>query len=319
MSRFLRQVAQFFLSPVESFVGQFSDRARHRANLRSIPSVESAIQAVRSRWTISDCPNSHQPVFVLSAGWRSGSTLLQRLVLSAPEILVWGEPYAHCDYVRRMADSLRIFQHDLPRDHVFIDSKDSDVDGSVLSTKWVANLYPMPDDLIEAHRDFFLRLFWLPAERANYSRWGMKEVRLSVEYAEYLQFLFPDAKFLFLYRNPYDAYRSYKSFRVWYDIWPNAPILTPRQFGHHWKRLTESFIGGYERVSGRLVKYEDLCDDQVDLADLSDYLQLPIDSSVISNRQTGMRMRDKAELSSLDRALLRRVVEPVARDLGYYN
>jgi hypothetical protein len=32
-----------------------------------------------------------QPVFVLSAGGRTGSTLVQRLFISTKQILVWGE------------------------------------------------------------------------------------------------------------------------------------------------------------------------------------------------------------------------------------
>ena len=318
MPKFLRQIARLLLSPVESFTGRVADRARHNTQLRNMPSVSTAIQTVRSRWNIPDSHESHHPIFVLSAGWRSGSTLLQRLVLSAPEILMWGEPYAHCDYIRRMADSLRMFQPDFPRDHFFIDSfHKSGNESDVLTQKWVANLYPMPQDLIEAHRMFLLRLFWHPAEQAGYSRWGIKEVRLSIEYAEYLRFLFPDAKFLFLCRNPYEAYQSYKSFRAWYDVWPSSPILTPRQFGRHWGKLAEGFVDGHDRVGGRLIKYEDLCDDNVDLDELSDYLDLPIDSSVIGDRQTGVRTRDKVELSRLDRMLLRRAVEPIARQLGY--
>jgi hypothetical protein len=231
---------------------------------------------------------------------------------------MWGEPYAHCDYVRKMADSLRIFQDDLPREQFFIDHYLNPSDSTNrLSDAWVANLYPMPGDLVEAHREFFLRLYSVPAARLGYSRWGIKEVRLSTEYAGYLKFLFPKAKFLLLYRNPYDSYRSYRSFRAWYDVWPESPVLTATQFGTLWKKLVDSFIDGHPNLGGLLIKYEDLCSGMIDLNEVSEYVGLSIDGTTVEKTFTGTRNREQEELSLLERNLLRKAVDPTARRLGY--
>src|ERR1700759_2808533 len=32
------------------------------------------------------------PIFLLSTGWRAGSTLLQRILVTDPSLLLWGEP-----------------------------------------------------------------------------------------------------------------------------------------------------------------------------------------------------------------------------------
>ena len=56
---------------------------------------------------------------------------------------------------------------------------------------------------------------------------------------------------------------------------------------------------------------------QVNLDDLGEYLELPLDCSIISERKTGVRTKDKEELSALDKLLLRGAVEPVAGQLGY--
>ena len=318
MARSINHLIRLILSPIESFVGRLSDRALHASVLRSMPSLDNAIESARSRWPISEGDEQQRPVFVLSTGWRCGSTLLQRLILSSPEILMWGEPYAHCDYVRKMADSLRIFQDGLPREQFFIDHYlNSPGSANHLSDAWVANLYPMPGALIEAHREFFLRLYSAPAEQLGYSRWGIKEVRLSAEYAGYLKFLYPQAKFLFLYRSPYDSYRSYRSFRAWYDVWPDSPVLTATQFGALWKRLMDSFIDGHRRVGAMLVKYEDLCDGNIDLNEVSDYLGLSIDANTVEKTFTGNRAREREELSLLDRSLLKKAVNPTAKHLGY--
>ncbi len=231
---------------------------------------------------------------------------------------MWGEPYAHCDYIRKMADSLKIFQSDLPREQFFIDHYQSDGDpGNKVSDAWVANLYPMPTDLIEAHREFFLRLFLNPAKDAGYSRWGVKEVRLSADYAYYLKFLFPEAKFLFLYRDPYKAYQSYKTFRAWYNVWPETPVFTPVQFGKHWKELLDSYISSHKSVDGFLIKYEDLCHGNLDYDALAEYLDEPVNREILETKVAGQRATNEQGLSSLEIRLLRSVVEPTASKLGY--
>jgi hypothetical protein len=35
---------------------------------------------------------NESPIFLLSTGWRSGSTLLQRILVTDPSVLLWGEP-----------------------------------------------------------------------------------------------------------------------------------------------------------------------------------------------------------------------------------
>ncbi|MES9969184.1 MAG: sulfotransferase [Candidatus Thiodiazotropha sp.] len=291
----------------------------HRRSLKNMPSINQALASISSRWEIAPLTEHKPPVFILSAGWRSGSTLLQRIVLSGENILVWGEPYAHSDYIRKMADSLRIFQNDLPRDQFFIDHYQPDEESSQsLSDLWVANLYPMPSDLIDAHRQFFIRLYETPAINSGYQRWGLKEVRLSIDYAQYLKFLFPDAKFLFLYRNPYDAYQSYRSFRAWYDVWPTSPVFTPTDFAKIWKKLLDSFISQHQSLDGKLIKYEDLITGNLDLSELSGYLGFPVRKETIETTVTGGRASKKTELSSLEKKLIQRVVEPTASQQGYY-
>ena len=41
------------------------------------------------------------PVFLFSAGWRSGSTLLQRLITHGGEVMMWGEPFGALDALTR--------------------------------------------------------------------------------------------------------------------------------------------------------------------------------------------------------------------------
>lgn len=301
-----------------SLFGRTTDRRRHRKLVRSIPSVSEAITSIQSRWGIPSLASERKPIFIFSAGWRSGSTLLQRLVVSDSKILIWGEPFAHCDLVRKLADGLRTLGPSIPPEQFFINHyvKDSEV-GPRLRDTWVANLYPMPLDLLLAHRALFKQLYEQPALEMSYLRWGFKEVRLSGEYARYLKLLFPDAKFLFLYRNPYDAYRSYKSFRAWYDTWPDKPIFTPRQFGTLWQRLGASFLEAQSDVGAKLVRFEELASGATDFGDLARYLEVDIDTRVIDKKATGTRAKELGELTTIERLLLRAAVNPLAKELGY--
>lgn len=281
--------------------------------MASLPSIPESIQTFVRRWPEQIIAESSQaPIFIFSAGWRSGSTLLQRLVLSDNTVFIWGEPYAHCNLVRSLANSLRCFSATEPNDTFFLNNHlASTKEAEQISEKWVANLYPMPDDLRKAHRVFFKTLYEEPAQAVGYPRWGFKEVRLSGEYAHYLKFLFPDAKFLFLYRNPYDAYRSYKSFRAWYDVWPEKPIGTPFRYGMLWKRLLSSFLDTCQDVDGFLVRYEDLVSGKLNSAAIANYLGTNSQVSVLKKHVSGERKAEVTSLSALERLLLKAAVHPL--------
>jgi hypothetical protein len=189
---------------------------------------------------------------------------------------------------------------------------------------WVANLYPDPECLLHVHRRFFQSLFAEPAAAEHYLSWGIKASRLKLSHAVYLKWVFPPAKFLFVFRNPYEAYRSYRRFRrqVWYEIWPTRPVLTPASFGAYWRKLLQGFLDGYERVDGRLVRYEDHCSGRLSIESLTDYLQLKMQREVLSVRIASGRAssgRDgfNPDMTPAELWLLRKAVEPLASELGY--
>jgi hypothetical protein len=194
--------------------------------------------------------SSERPVFVLAAGWRSGSTLLQRMLM--PECFVWGEPYGHACMLQSLADPLRCITEDWPDEEDGVRGRQGD--GVTIRAPKVAAL-------LEAHRAFFETLFAKPAREANADRWGFNEVRLSADYAHYLKLLYPNCKLLFQIRNPYDAYRSWAARRnagwKWYYRWPDQP-LTARLFGRLWTELAASFVDQADALGALVVRYEDL-------------------------------------------------------------
>ena len=232
----------------------------------------NAVHLMRTRWPeLNDAAPDDSPVFVLAAGWRSGSTLLQRMLM--PECMIWGEPYGHACMLEHLAEPLRCMTNDWPEPHFFLNDSNRDS----VTERFIANMYPSVKSLVEAHRAYFATLFKYPAKvdggealgrdpayerhEAGTDRWGFKEVRLSADYAHYLKLLYPDSKFLFLIRNPYDAYRSWAARRnadwKWFYRWPDQPV-TARLFGRLWCELAGSFIDQAETLDAHGVRYEDL-------------------------------------------------------------
>lgn len=310
-------IKKWIQRPLEGLVGRLEHWRQHHQALRTLPDVPQALKNIDERWGLRADTVSDDPVFILSAGWRAGSTLLQRLVMSGNDVLVWGEAYPHCDYIRTLANSLTTFRGGLPPDQFFVKPVGPNGGEKINPDHWIACLYPPPQDLIEAHRQFFRSLFATPATARGYSRWGLKEVVLSVDYATYLKWLFPQARFLFLYRDPYHAYRSYRTFGDWYYQWPDQPAFTARKFGWVWRHLTESFLAGYRQTGGMLLRYEDLVSGTTPLSELSDYLGTTLSPKVLEKRVTGRAPKALEPIPWIELTQLQSEIEPLAERLGY--
>lgn len=276
------------------------------------PSIEDGLRVIERRWPefYNDCDDD--PIFVLSSGWRSGSTMLQRLIVH--RCFLWGEPFGHAGLIDSLADHLRCFTDRWPESHHFYRGGDA----VALSQTFIANLYPSVQALLHAHQGFFERLFAIPARQAGACRWGFKEVRLSVDHALYLKWLYPNAKFLFLIRNPYDAWRSYAARAAkgwkWFNRWPDQP-LTVHSFAAHWNRLVTSFINDHPKVNGLVVRYEDL--KQGDYSAIEDYLGFPLCQDAGRANPSDGGPPPLAELSDYDRLAMNEGLGALAASLGY--
>jgi len=245
----------FKKSFTSTFIGDLIEQRSiaqwYQSKYESIPSLEEAINSINNRWSITLQDDKEQPIFIFSAGWRSGSTLLQRIVNSDSDTLIWGEPFAESNFIQKLANSIQVFREKEPAEYYFLKSlknKDS------LAGRWTANLYPNINYLFQSHRNFFLTLYAQSAREYGFTRWGFKEVRLTLDHAVYLKWLFPNAKFLFLYRDPYKCYQSCYTWRNLYWTWPNEPVIGPEEFGRHWLEQVIQFTRDFEKVNGYLIR-----------------------------------------------------------------
>ena len=303
----------FLKSLIRARLGGITHIRQHRAMIGDVPSIPDVVATLATKWPQPATEGNHSPIFVLSSSWRAGSTAVQRLIMSPGNVLVWGEPYHDCNYVHRLADSLRALgglDPGLPQFSRASDSED-------LSKKWVAVMSPEPSQLRAAHAAFFEALLGSPALELGYERWGLKEVRFGLDEALYLRWVFPEARFVVLYRNPYEAYRSYRVFPTWYSRWPQEPVLSAGDFANHWVKLTAGLLEGAEALGAHVIAHEDLSRAPEEVAHgLSDHLGLAIDPSPLAVRVTGRgRQNDATQPPRVSWAELR-AVEAVAGDLA---
>jgi hypothetical protein len=281
--------------------------------------VRARLSDIVRRWPQQIGTSNARPIFVFAAGWRSGSTLVQRMLTSVDDIMIWGEAYSRSQLVDTLLNQFRAIAMDYPPEYYVAHAFEGELDD-----QWIANIYPSFDHLIRAHRAFFTELFAIPAQTMSRPRWGFKEVRLKSEHALYLKLLYPAAKFVFLYRNPVDAYSSFHNYiKADYAAWPDRPIVSARDFGALWCEIVADFSEHHKAVDGMLIRYEELLLDPSVHRELCNYVEADIrpvgtfDMIEGRNRRGKPGKRRRGSVPRRDLAILKRQVTPLLAKLGH--
>jgi len=230
--------------------------------------------------------------------------------VSSHEALIWGEPYGRSGLIQALTGAACGLTEDWPKrghfgtDDVFARPEDH----------WIANLFPPARAMKEALVSPLHALLREPARERGYSRFGLKEVRLQALHARFLQWVYPSARFVFLVRNPYDAWLSARGMGLLYH-WSGPVMDDASKFATHWARLTNSFLQ-WQDESVVLIKYEDL--HTMDLKGLAEHCRLShIDSRVLDSVCGGVAKAEKPPLTIGEEAAIRKIAGPLASRLGY--
>ena len=269
---------------------------------------------ITKRFPLNAVSSANKPVFILSTIWRSGSTALQRVLISDPSIQVWGEPYSNTNLIPMLAQSsMALAAPEWPDNRHFINLQ---VIRDNPENYFIANWYPPLQAMFESHRAMLDRLFKQPAEEMGKQKFGIKFVRLGLSEMHYLEWIYPDAKFIILVRNPWDCWRSYKGYD-WTYRWPKGIISTPKHFAKIWEKQTSELISQPETENVKILRYEDFIHPDFNWDRLKTFCDLPnIRPEVLENRIMGVNVKPKP-ITDDDCAVISRVCGHVARQLGY--
>lgn len=206
------------------------------------------------------------PIFILGAG-RSGTTLIQRVLNSYDDIMIWGE---HGGFLKDAAASFFTLLED-PGSRKFhfaeVTNELQPTLESLLQKKdpnvWQAwTNWFKESDVHAIFRQHFESFFRHPAMADNFT-WGFKEIRYGTQdrVIEFLSRLYPDAVFVFISRNGYDTVAS--QLKTFWDAGRLRRALALRNVyrtGKKWSEQNRHLLEWHS--SGKLrsfwVRYEDL-------------------------------------------------------------
>ena len=147
------------------------------------------------------------PIFLLGTK-RSGTTLLQRILNSAEDVMIWGE---HGGFLNQIAEAYFLNFEDktiirnIPANNALFrpHAKARQLKDAKLWTGW-HNYYSQED--VKNMFASFISSFFVPAFGKKDRYWGFKETRYGFadRTIEMLAELYPNAKFIFIIRNPID-------------------------------------------------------------------------------------------------------------------
>jgi len=286
----------------------------------TVPSVEQMTKSIAAlRSGTSNAINAEKetdtPIFLLATGWRAGSTLLQRILVTDPRVLLWGEPLGDLALPSKIAEMVsHISELYLLKERFIQDNLTS----GAMATSWIATLYPPGDDFRLALRSLFDRWLGEPARQRGFARWGLKEVRLGAAEACLLHWLYPHAKFVILSRHPYDCYRSLAD-SGWHHVYyrrPDVRVDSAAGFARHWNRLAVSWSELPTGFPCFHIKYEDLTNGRVDFRKLESWLGIEIRESTALSVFVG-RTAVRQRLSWYERLVISYEAGPGMQALGY--
>jgi len=253
-----------------------------------IERLETALQLLDSVAREPEPASDDNPLFLASVGWRTGSTMLQRVMMTDPSLLMWGEPMDRSVFLGRITDGLSAIIDDWPPADTWITHRpDLDRTGH-----WVATLSPDAGRLkagLLALTDTWLAK---PARARGFSRWGVKDVRMSGQDGMVMRWLYPNSRFVLIVRHPVSSFHSMMQYDLrpgWglWARWPDRFVDTIEAYADLWNGLAISWANVASRLGVRIVRYEDLISGEIDIEGVGSSVGLKLQPAVAMDQKVG--------------------------------
>lgn len=257
---------------------------------------------------------------MITAGWRSGSTAVQRLIISGGDAFIWGEPFQTSRMIARLDRIAREATVDDGAPHRLVLT--DELDGP-LADQWLATTNPELDYLMAGMRELVQTTYWTPLVQSPFSTWGVKEVTMTADQIRFLRALFPDAHFVGIVRNPVEAYASFRSFVVRgispsgrpdsQPTWTGGPVSYARVWTEMARALRE--LAGSENTT--VYRYEDI-NGRADFPEvLGRELSMRLDPTAWSTRVGANKTKATSLLARAEAALVRRLTSEESAQWRY--
>ncbi len=251
------------------------------------------------------------PIFLFCSGMRSGSTLLQRLIIASGETMVFGETGGALDHLRIAWDGYRQMLGDggarFPGGlggNGDLQRLEFEAAGEERPHLWIPCINPAQSKVEHGFRSFFEDLYGAEARRLGYSRWGVKKVRSELDTARFMRTLFPEAKFVFLVRDPIACLTSIKQYN-WMDH-PGDPSSLDFYI-QQWRRTAHSFI---DADFGITLRYEDVISLATTRRELFEYLGIAgVDDGFFNHSRIKGHGNKPVALSFLERRKVKQLTK----------
>lgn len=255
-----------------------------------------------------------RPIFVLGCGWRTGSTLLQRLLCSHPEVHIWGENRGIVSDLQHALQTIAGLERVSEKHRAEFEKHGSG--------GWIAMLNPPSEGFRSGLRMLLESYYRDPARELGKERWGFKEVRYDMSAVRFLRDLYPDSKFLLIVRHPADSLASARATQTMLlKKGLLAEIGGVEAFLRHWARLGSSFLESGDDPCLLTLRYEEMTSSPSDaIGRVAEFLSLQpagFDRTVFDVRRRGWLEREPRLTAEDLESLRAEWLWSIARRYGY--
>ena len=259
------------------------------------------------------------PIFLLGTG-RCGSTLLQKILNSVENVMIYGE---HGGFLKQVAAAYFLNLEDKMIEKYIMSQNVAGKDPiSVFETLknpqlWSAWTNWYNQETVEDNFRDFIESFFNPVSLKQKVHWGFKEIRYGLDdrVLEMLANLYPDGRLVFIVRHPVDVIASKISARASEGIEPDS---------HIWVAQNTSFLNFYRKnsMTSKIVHYEELIsNNSKELSQLFDWLGFSLSArqkDIIETTKPRYKGRPRpAKLTKDEVNTINKITQEIRKELAY--